>query len=217
MAVLGRDREDADGRELVALEPMVEMRCVSFRGPSPFDGWGEGKATLIEEDEVGAQAFGLFLYAARRGVSNRRWLARCAGGPGALASDSSTPAHAGVPRWSEDDRPPSTAGESPRRPAGWSTGRCGTPQPGDLSAVGARGVAVGAGRALEDGPESVSGRGSWGLPADRRRPTGRSNSASIRVARPQPTGSGPSCAARWRVGDAAPADWGCHGVSWLIV
>ena len=61
VAVLGRDRKGADGRELIALEPMVERRRVPLRGPGPFDGRGEREPALVEEDEMGAQSFSLFL------------------------------------------------------------------------------------------------------------------------------------------------------------
>ena len=216
VAVPGRDREGAESRELVVLEPMVELRRVPLRSPGPFDGRGEREATLVEEDEVGAQSFSLFFYGARRPVASRRWPARCAGGHAVPASGSSSRAPAAPPRWRGEDRTRSSAAESRRRSAAWSTGPSRPPRSGAPATARAPGSASGAGTAWEGDPESVSGRGSWALPAERRRPTGRPNSASTRAARPRPTGSGPSCAARGRVGDAAPADWGCQGVSWLL-
>ena len=52
----------ADGGELVALEPMVEVRGLPFRGPGALDGRGEREPALVEEDEMCPQAFSLFLW-----------------------------------------------------------------------------------------------------------------------------------------------------------
>ena len=60
VAVSGRNRERADGRELVALEPVGELRRLPLGSPSPFDGGGEGEPALVEEDEMSAQPLSLF-------------------------------------------------------------------------------------------------------------------------------------------------------------
>lgn len=52
--------QGADDRELVSLEPMVEERGLTHRGPRPLNGRGERASTLVEEREVSPQALGLF-------------------------------------------------------------------------------------------------------------------------------------------------------------
>ena len=55
----------------------------------------------------------------------------------------------------------------------------------------------------------------WAPPARRCDASGTPSSWSSPAAPPLPTASGPSLAARGRVGDAAPADWGCQEVACL--
>src|SRR3989338_3523928 len=138
------NHQRTDGGELVALEPMVEVRGLPFRGPGAFDGRGERKATLVDEDEMCPQAFSLFLYAARRSASSGRWPARCAGAPVVPASGSSSRVPAAAPRWSWDDRTPPSAAGSRRQPAGGSRGRCGSLPVGGPARAGVPGAVSGA-------------------------------------------------------------------------
>jgi len=215
VAVLGRDREGADGRELVALKPMVEMRGVSPRGPGPSDGRGKRKATLVEEYQVRAQSFSLFLYAARRSVASRRWPARCAGGPGAPVSGSSSPDVAGASRHGRDGSGCPIAAGSGVRSGQASRDRWSSLPPTGPSGGSARGGGAGAASAWAGGQESAWGRGREARPAGRLGASAPPNCGNSPTALQLPTSSGPSFAAGWPVGGAAPTGWGCQEVACL--
>jgi len=70
---------------------MAKERRLSFRGPGTGNIGNKQKAAFIQEYEVGAKYFGVFLYAATGNASNERFLPRFFGARGALASGSSNP------------------------------------------------------------------------------------------------------------------------------
>src|SRR5437763_16262151 len=56
-----RDAERANGRNLVSLQRVVMHRGLTSRGPSPDQIRDQQKATLIEDNQVGAKSLGFFL------------------------------------------------------------------------------------------------------------------------------------------------------------
>lgn len=78
----GRERHQADGRQMIAAQPVADDGRVCDRRPRAHDGRCQREARLVLEDERGARAPGFFLM---RGASSRcqraissssRWLAR---------------------------------------------------------------------------------------------------------------------------------------------
>lgn len=90
--LLGRDRQPAADRQAIVPVAMAQGRGLPSRGPRPTDVGNEQKPTLIDEDEVGAPARGVFLSGARPCASTGRWPPRPARLLAAPASDNSSPA-----------------------------------------------------------------------------------------------------------------------------
>lgn len=87
----GRDRQGADCRDPVLFVEIVNERRLSFWGPGAGHVGDEQEARLIEEDQMGATSFGVFLYAASGTASSAQSPLRPVGEPGGLASGNSIP------------------------------------------------------------------------------------------------------------------------------
>lgn len=87
-------RRDGDGRDRRDFGPTSGNNKgwrVSLLCPSPLDVRDEREPTLIQEYQVGAKPFGLFLYEATRDISSDEWLAPFAPWLSSEVSGSSTP------------------------------------------------------------------------------------------------------------------------------
>lgn len=60
----GADRQCRDDRDLLAFLVVVEDRRLPSHGPGAANGRDQDEAAFVEEDDVGAQVFGVFLHAA---------------------------------------------------------------------------------------------------------------------------------------------------------
>ena len=95
-AAPGRHGEGADRREPVAAIPLAEDRGLAPGRPGPAADGLQHEAALVQEDERSTGATGVFLYAATARCASAGWPPRPAPGPGAPASDSSTPPRGGA-------------------------------------------------------------------------------------------------------------------------
>ena len=126
---LGRDPQGRDGRDFGPAARRGQDRGVALRCPSAGEGRDKQKSALIQEDQAGSKPFGLFLYGARRSVSNTEWRLRLVPGPFSRASDSSSPRPPSASkgwRWSSGCQ---SAGGLPRRFALASTDRWDSQRP----------------------------------------------------------------------------------------
>lgn len=73
MSLLGRNRDRADCRYSILSIQMAEEGCLALRRPCPFDVRNEQKSAFIEENEMGATFFGVFLYGATVCASTPRF------------------------------------------------------------------------------------------------------------------------------------------------
>ena len=88
----GRNRERGDGGDFMSPSPgNPQMRRLTARGPSANDVGNQQEPAFIEECEMGAKSFGLFLYEAICSVSSGKSPSRPSPAPAFLASGNSTP------------------------------------------------------------------------------------------------------------------------------
>jgi len=121
-----RDAERANGRNLVSLQRVVMHRGLTSRGPSPDQIQDQQKATLIEENQVGAKSLGFFLSSATCTASNAQWLAHRVVWIGLLASGNSIPCPPTASTHDQDDSSPGNAARLLPLPASRSTDRLGS-------------------------------------------------------------------------------------------
>jgi len=130
---LGRHGQRTDCRDPILLVDRANDRGAAFRGPGAGHVGNEQEARFIEEDQMGATSFGVFLYAASGTVSTARSPRRPVVGPGVRVSDSSSPTWSAVSRHGRDGRPRPTAVGSAGRCALRSRDRSDSRRPGGLS------------------------------------------------------------------------------------
>ena len=88
---LGRDCNGRDSGDLCPASGDNEDWGFSFDRPSSLDIWNKRESAFIQEGQAGSKPSGLFLYAARRDVSNSGSLAPCAPWPSSAVSGNSSP------------------------------------------------------------------------------------------------------------------------------
>ena len=110
-----RNAERVDGRDLVLPVEIVQVRRLSTKRPSALNVGDKQKPTLVEEDQVGSQFAGFFLYAANPAVSIGQWPLRCAEEPVVRASGNLNPDRSVVSRHGNGDRTLRSASEAPAR------------------------------------------------------------------------------------------------------
>jgi len=212
-APAGRDRQRTDGRDVALLVEIPCIRGVPSGCPGALEVRDEQEAALVEEDQVGADPIGVFLYAATGAVSNGQWPFRLAEGRGAPASGNSSPSPAATTRRGWGGTEPGTSSESAGRSAPASTDRCGSPGPVGLPAGSRPTPASGPARADRAAPGWDEGAGPWHHSAGRRPAIETPNSWRTATAVPLPTDADRMPAGGWPVGGAAPTAGMFLGVS----
>lgn len=92
----GRYGQSRNRRNFVPPVPVSDYRSFSGRRPRFTDVWDEQKPALIEERQMGAMSFGVFLYAAKHVFSSARWLFHPVQVPAVPVFDNSIPNHSAV-------------------------------------------------------------------------------------------------------------------------
>jgi hypothetical protein len=108
---------------------------LSRRSPRPAARGEEQEAAFIEADEMGPKSLGFFFWRAIYRASTARSRARCAGGAGVPAPDSSNPGGVRSSRRARDESVPRTPPECRPRCALASTARWGSHKPWHPSAA----------------------------------------------------------------------------------
>lgn len=208
-----RDADRGDGRDLRPVSSTAQMRRVSPRRPGPDHAGDQQEAALIEERQMGATSCGLFLYATTETASTSRWLLHLSPGRASRASGNSSrvrPERA-TGGWG-DSSPRIACGLPPPRGASstdpWSSRNAAPPSTGDepSSASGDR-----SGAPADPALSWISDR--WVLGRGTLRARRRQNSRTNQPCPPQPRGSAPSVATRWRAADVSRGAPGSHEVA----
>ena len=209
----GRHADGRDRRDFRPVPGDAQSRGLPARSPGADHAGDEQEATLVEKDQVGAEPFSLFLYAAIGTVSSGRWPARSAPGLASPASGSSSLSRSETATDGWGGSAPQTPAELPGPPGAGSTGRSRTHAPRPPSAGDALRLAAAEASAWEVAPAQA-----WpGAPplraCDRRGAIRTLSLPNSLPALPLPTRSVPAVAAQGRVGGASPAASGCHRVA----
>lgn len=189
------------------------MRRVTPRRPGSDDAGDQQEADLIEERQMGATSCGLFLYAATETASTSRWLLHLSPGRASRASGNSSRGRPVRAKGGWGGSPPRTACGSPPLRDGsstdpWSSRNAARPSTGveSSSASGDR-----SGAPADPALSWLSDR--WLLGRGRPRARRRQNSRTNQPWPPQPRGSAPSVATRWRAADVSRGAPGSHEVA----
>ena len=110
--MLGRHGQRTDRGDPILFVQVAHDRRVAFRRPGTGHVRNEQKAGFIEEDQMGATSYGVFLYAASAHASPGRAPPRSAAALAVRASDNSIPTGSAVSRHDKDGSAPRTAGGS---------------------------------------------------------------------------------------------------------
>ena len=213
-APLGRNGQRSDRRKLVFPVTMIQSGRFSPRSPRAGDRGNQQKAAFIEEKQVRAKFFRVFLYAASDTASNGQSPSRSSLTPGAPASGNSTPSLKAIAKRGWGGIAPRSSSELFARPAVRSTNRSDIHKIGDLiTRAGSvsffvRAVIWAAAREpfwvsgllplSPDRPSSIGRRSFW-----KPRATGRWLKGWLC----------PFLTTEWRVDAASPVRFECPGVS----
>ena len=210
----GRDRKRGDGGDFMSPPPgNSQDRRLPARGPGANDVGNQQEPAFIEEGEMGAKSFGLFLYEARRSVSSGQSPPRPSPAPAFRASGNSIP---GSPSASTDwlsSSESQTASRPPGPPASESRGRSDSPAPAPPSAESPP-VVFSRGRTGAEGDLGLAGDGVPPfLASGRPDTTAPPNSERSLPRQRQPDRSCLIGATQWLSACASPTHLLCHGVS----
>lgn len=119
----GRDTDRRNRGDLLPVSaPVVKQGGLPSGSPGPSDHRQHGKSALVEEDQVGVESMGFFLYGANPGPAIAGRPFRCARRPGAPVFDNSSPRSAGSSRRDPGDTSLQSVCGSPAQSAHTSTG-----------------------------------------------------------------------------------------------
>ena len=210
----GRDGERRDGGDFMSPPSgNPQVRRLPARGPCANDVGNQQEPAFIEEREMGAKSFGLFLYGARRSVSSGKSPSRPSPAPAFRASGNSSPDRPSASTDWLSSNESQTASRPPGPPASGSRGRSDSLKPAlpseeSLPVVFSRGrTGVEGDRGLvEDGAHPFLASGS----SDATEPP---NSERNLPRRPPPDRFCLTGAKRWLSACASPTFPLGHGVS----
>lgn len=164
---LGGDCDGGDSRKLSPSPGDNQGWSPSPDRPSPLDVGNKRESALIQEDQTGPELDSLFLYAAKRAVSNNESLPLCAAWPSSAASDNSSPERPSDSIDCQYSNAPGNASERSGRYASKSKGRSSNRLPKALSLRRAPRLAFGCPIETKVGPYWVLASVHHGLSSGR--------------------------------------------------
>jgi hypothetical protein len=210
----GRDRKRGDGGNFMSPPSgNPQDRRLPARGPGANNVGNQQEPAFIEEREMGAKSFGLFLYGATRSVSSEQSPSRPSPAPAFRAFGNSIPGSPSASTGWLSSSESQTASRLHGLPASGSRGRSDSPAPA-LPSVESLPVVFSGGKIAAEGDLGLAEDGAHPFPASGMPDaTAPPNSEKSLPRRRQPDRFCLIRAAQWLSACASPTFPLCHGVS----